>query len=104
MGDPHACRPGLPTGRSGVGSAATGPHRLGGRPESEATEMRERILRAYARFRFAASSLKSLLRLRVRLYGGGQFAQSAWGRLHHTPQATEFSASLHIPFPAANVV
>jgi putative oxidoreductase len=66
--------------------------------------MRERILAAYARFRRAASSLQSPLLLLVRLYWGWQFAQSGWGRLHHIPQATEFFASLHIPFPQANVV
>ena len=66
--------------------------------------MRERILGAYAQFRRAASSLQSPLLLLVRLYWGWQFAQSGWGRLHHIPQATEFFASLHIPFPQANVV
>jgi putative oxidoreductase len=66
--------------------------------------MRERILRAYAQFRRAASSLQSPFLLLVRLYWGWQFAQSGWGRLHHIPQATEFFASLHIPFPGANVV
>ncbi|HTH52430.1 MAG TPA: DoxX family membrane protein, partial [Edaphobacter sp.] len=63
--------------------------------------MRERILRAYAQFRRAASSLQSPFLLLVRLYWGWQFAQSGWGRLHHIPQATEFFASLHIPFPGA---
>ncbi len=66
--------------------------------------MRERILSAYAQFRRAASSLRSPFLLLVRLYWGWQFAQSGWGRLHHIPQATEFFASLHIPFPGANVV
>jgi putative oxidoreductase len=66
--------------------------------------MRERILRAYAQFRRAGSSLQSPFLLLVRLYWGWQFAQSGWGRLHHIPQATEFFASLHIPFPGANVV
>ena len=58
----------------------------------------------YAHFRRAASSLQSILLLLVRLYWGWQFAQSGWGRLHHIPQATEFFASLHIPFPQANVI
>jgi putative oxidoreductase len=62
------------------------------------------ILVWYAKFRGAASSLQSLLLLLVRLYWGWQFAQSGWGRLHHIPQATQFFASLHIPFPGANVV
>jgi putative oxidoreductase len=66
--------------------------------------MQQRILRAYAQFRCAASSLQSPLLLLVRLYWGWQFAQSGWGRLHHIPQATQFFASLHIPFPGANVV
>jgi putative oxidoreductase len=66
--------------------------------------MRERILRAYAQFRCTASSLQSPFLLLVRLYWGWQFAQSGWGRLHHIPQATQFFASLHIPFPGANVV
>ena len=58
----------------------------------------------YAKFRRGASSLQSPLLLLVRLYWGWQFAQSGWGRLHHIPQATQFFASLHIPFPEANVV
>ena len=66
--------------------------------------MRERILAAYVQVRWAASSLQSPLLLLVRLYWGWQFAQSGWGRLHHIPQATDFFASLHIPFPQANVV
>jgi putative oxidoreductase len=66
--------------------------------------MRERILRAYTQFRRAASSLQSPFLLLVRLYWGWQFAQSGWGRLHHISQATEFFATLHIPFPGANVV
>jgi putative oxidoreductase len=66
--------------------------------------MRDRILALYAHFRRAASSLQSPLLLLVRLYWGWQFAQSGLGRLHHIPQATQFFASLHIPFPEANVV
>jgi putative oxidoreductase len=66
--------------------------------------MRERILGAYPQFRRLASSLQSPFLLLVRLYWGWQFAQSGWGRLHHIPQATQFFASLHIPFPGANVV
>jgi putative oxidoreductase len=58
----------------------------------------------YAQFRRGASALQSPLLLLVRLYWGWQFAQSGWGRLHHIPQATEYFASLHIPFPGANVV
>jgi len=64
----------------------------------------ERLFSLYAQFRRAASSLQSPLLLLVRLYWGWQFAQSGWGRLHHIPQATQFFASLHIPFPGANVV
>jgi putative oxidoreductase len=59
---------------------------------------------AYDRFRRGASSLQSLFLLAVRLYWGWQFAQSGWGRLHHIPQATQFFASLHLPFPQATVV
>lgn len=58
----------------------------------------------YTPFLRVASSLQSPLLLLVRLYWGWQFAQSGWGRLHHIPQATQFFASLHIPFPEANVV
>ena len=63
-----------------------------------------RISELYAQFRRGASSLQSPLLLLVRLYWGWQFAQSGWGRLHHISQATQFFASLHIPFPEANVV
>lgn len=62
------------------------------------------MLALYAQFRRAASSLQSSFLLLVRLYWGWQFAQSGWGRLHHLPQATQFFASLHIPFPGANVI
>ena len=62
------------------------------------------MLALYAQFRRAASSLQSPFLLLVRLYWGWQFAQSGWGRLHHLPQATQFFASLHIPFPGANVI
>lgn len=63
-----------------------------------------RLTGAYAGFRGAASSLQSVFLLLVRLYWGWQFAQSGWGRLHHIPQATQFFASLHLPFPQATVV
>ena len=62
------------------------------------------LYRTLRYFRRAASSLQSPLLLLVRLYWGWQFAQSGWGRLHHIPQATQFFASLHIPFPEANVI
>lgn len=62
------------------------------------------LTRAYAGFRRGASSLQSVFLLLVRLYWGWQFAQSGWGRLHHLPQATQFFASLHLPFPEATVV
>jgi putative oxidoreductase len=63
-----------------------------------------RLYSLSAQFRRGASALQSPLLLLVRLYWGWQFAQSGWGRLHHIPQATQFFASLHIPFPGANVV
>jgi putative oxidoreductase len=66
--------------------------------------MINRFFGIYAQFRRAVSSLQSLFLLLVRLYWGWQFAQAGWGRLHHIPQATQFFSSLHIPFPAANVV
>jgi putative oxidoreductase len=78
--------------------------RHGALPEGELTRMRDRILGAYAHFRGMASSLQSPFLLLVRLYWGWQFAQAGWGRLHHLPQATQFFATLHIPFPGANVV
>jgi putative oxidoreductase len=64
----------------------------------------DRLFALYAQFRHGASLLQSPFLLLVRLYWGWQFAQSGWGRLHHLPQATQFFASLHIPFPGANVV
>jgi putative oxidoreductase len=50
------------------------------------------------------SFLQSPFLLAVRLYWGWQFAQTGWGKLHHLGKVTEFFASLHIPFPAANAV
>lgn len=66
--------------------------------------MLNRLVELYAQFRRGVSSLQSPFLLLVRLYWGWQFAQSGWGRLHHIPQATQFFASLHLPFPEANVV
>jgi putative oxidoreductase len=67
-----------------------------------ASQLIDRGRGVHAFFCDAASSLASPFLLLVRLYWGWQFAQSGWGRLHHLPQATQFFASLNIPFPGFN--
>jgi putative oxidoreductase len=52
---------------------------------------------AYQWFVSFASKARSPLLLLVRLYWGGQFAQSGWGKLHHLDQVTQFFTSLGLP-------
>lgn len=46
--------------------------------------------------------MQSPMLLFIRLYWGGQFIQTGWGKLHNLAGVTTFFASLNIPFPAAN--
>lgn len=56
----------------------------------------------YERLCDGGTSLHSLFVPAVRLYWGWQFAQTAWGKLHHPPQIPEFFRSVGIPFPASS--
>jgi putative oxidoreductase len=40
----------------------------------------------------------------IRIYIGYQSLISGWAHLHHISQTADFFASLHIPFPKANVI
>jgi len=60
------------------------------------------LVRWYAQFSAAVSSLQSPFLLGVRLYWGWQFALSGWGKMHNIPKFTNFFGSLNIPFPAAS--
>jgi putative oxidoreductase len=64
--------------------------------------MKDAIAKLYARYGTAATSLRSLFLLAVRLYWGWQFAQTGWGKFHRLPQVIEFFTSLGIPAPAVN--
>jgi putative oxidoreductase len=46
------------------------------------------------------SLLQSPFLLMVRLYWGGQFAQTGWGKMHNIGKIADFFMSLNIPFPA----
>lgn len=54
---------------------------------------------AYDSFVSIAASGQHPLLLLIRLYWGGQFAQTGWGKLHHLEQVTGFFTSLGLPAP-----
>jgi putative oxidoreductase len=60
------------------------------------------LLRYYSLAAEKASYLRSPFLLVVRLYWGGQFVQTGWGKMHHIGKITGFFTSLNIPFPAFN--
>ena len=51
-----------------------------------------------------ASYLQSPLLLVIRLYWGGSFVQTGWGKLTHLERTTEFFASLNLPAPKLNAI
>ncbi len=51
----------------------------------------------------AGGNLQSLVLLFIRLAWGFQLAESGWGHLTHVAKTAHYFASLHIPFPVANV-
>ncbi|HTQ30221.1 MAG TPA: DoxX family protein [Opitutaceae bacterium] len=57
----------------------------------------------YSRFAAAAGCLQSVVLLFIRLAWGFQLLESGWGHLTHVGKTAQFFASLHIPFPTANV-
>jgi putative oxidoreductase len=56
----------------------------------------------YAKYSAIADCAQAPLLLIVRLYWGGQFIQTGWGKLAHLGKIAEYFASLHIPFPLVN--
>jgi len=57
------------------------------------------LKRAYSVFVKVASGLQSPLLLAVRLYWGWQFWQAGYGKLTHIEKASQFFATLDIPWP-----
>lgn len=57
------------------------------------------IAKAYGWLRWLSSQAQSPLLLFVRLYWGGQFMQTGWGKLHNLAHVAQFFASLGIPAP-----
>jgi putative oxidoreductase len=55
--------------------------------------------KAYGWFSWFSSRAQSPFLLFVRLYWGGQFMQTGWGKLHHLAQVTQFFTNLGIPAP-----
>lgn len=45
---------------------------------------------------------QSLLLLAIRIYWGGSFLISGWGKLHHMAGVSDYFSSLGIPFPTLN--
>jgi putative oxidoreductase len=66
------------------------------------------IMRAFAKaynwFSWISSRAQSPFLLFVRLYWGGQFVQTGWGKLHHLAQVTQFFTNLGIPAPGATAL
>ena len=63
-----------------------------------------RLRIAYSWLVCGASWLQSPFLLIIRLYWGWEFFQSGKGKLMDLSRPTDYFASLHIPFPAANAV
>jgi putative oxidoreductase len=60
------------------------------------------IKKCYEALISCGTVLQSLLLLAMRLYWGGSFALSGWGKLHHIEGVSGYFASLGIPFPTLN--
>jgi len=56
----------------------------------------------YARWIAVLEWLQAPFLLAVRLYWGGNFVVTGWGKLTNLPKITGYFASLGIPFPHAN--
>ena len=59
---------------------------------------------ALAKFDSLASWLQSPLLLAIRLYWGGSFVLTGWGKLTHLDRTAHFFASLDLPWPRLNAV
>jgi putative oxidoreductase len=59
-----------------------------------------RLMRIYSGIATKMNHLQSPFLLAIRLYWGGQFAQTGWGKMHNIAKITGFFNSLNIPFPA----
>ena len=61
-----------------------------------------KISTLYTRYATIANCLQAPLLFAVRLYWGGQFVMTGWGKLTHLSRTAEFFANLHLPMPLAN--
>ncbi|MBL9214713.1 MAG: DoxX family protein [Opitutaceae bacterium] len=57
-----------------------------------------------AKLDFVASSFQSLLLLAIRLYWGGSFALTGWGKLANLERTAGFFASLDLPLPKVSAL
>lgn len=57
------------------------------------------LAKVYGWLRWLSSQAQSPLLLFVRMYWGGQFIQTGWGKLHNLTHVAQFFASLGIPAP-----
>jgi putative oxidoreductase len=56
----------------------------------------------YARYASMAGCLQAPLLFVIRLYWGGQFIQTGWGKLAHLERTAGYFAGLHLPLPLVN--
>jgi putative oxidoreductase len=61
-----------------------------------------KISSLYASYATIANYVQAPLLLAIRLYWGGQFIMTGWGKLSHLDRTADFFANLHLPFPLAN--
>ena len=57
---------------------------------------------AYCRLTAVGNCFQSFLLLAMRLYWGGSFMLSGWGKWHHVSAIGDYFATLGIPFPLVN--
>ena len=61
-----------------------------------------KISSLYASYATVAHYVQAPLLLAIRLYWGGQFIMTGWGKLSHLDRTAGFFANLHLPLPLAN--
>ncbi len=62
----------------------------------------DRLTALYARWIALLEWLQAPFLLAVRLYWGGNFVLTGWGKVTHLSKIADYFASLGIPFPQAN--
>lgn len=56
----------------------------------------------YLKIRSFGTVLQSILLLAMRIYWGGSFLLTGWGKWHNIPAISDYFSSLGIPFPTFN--